>query len=251
MIRAIVLSAVMAVSILGCAWSMQPAEEQFFEANKHYVDGHYHEAAMGYEAMLQTGYRNTAVYYNLGNSYFKQGLKGKAVLNYLRAKRLKPEDGDIFANLNYTMSLLDEFQIKDEQAWHQKALTNMAVIFAPGFWYTLAALIFWSLCVLVGYWLLKVEKFTGQYLVFVLFILWLICLLLHFVSKDVNSLSETAIVITPEIEVRYSPSHSGAVAFKLAEGIPVRQIRSENNWTQIHLTKSKSGWVPQDSIELI
>ena len=61
----------------------------------------YDKAAAAYEEVLRGGKESGALYYNLGNSYFKKGSLGKAVLNYERARRLVPRDGDLNFNLEY------------------------------------------------------------------------------------------------------------------------------------------------------
>ena len=42
-------------------------------ANQNYEAGQFEQAAAGYEAIIEAGVRNSDVYYNLGNAYFKQG----------------------------------------------------------------------------------------------------------------------------------------------------------------------------------
>ena len=59
------------------------------------------------------------------------------------------------------------------------------------------------------------------------------------------------IVILPQIEVRYSPSYSGAVAFELTEGMKAQILHVENGWTQIRLNKKTSGWIESTAIEKI
>ena len=69
------------------------------EANRRVERGEFAEAAQQYEALIGLGYRDTAVYYNLGNAYLEDGDLGRAVLNYLRAEELSPRDPDVIANL--------------------------------------------------------------------------------------------------------------------------------------------------------
>ena len=73
--------------------------ELMAEANGRYERGEYAEAAQVYEALIDLGYRDAAVYYNLGNAYLESGDLGQAVLNYLRAEELSPRDPDLLANL--------------------------------------------------------------------------------------------------------------------------------------------------------
>ena len=81
-----------------------PPGELMAEANGRYERGEYAEAAHMYEALIDRGYRDTAVYYNLGNTHLESGDLGRAVLNYLRAEEQSPRDPDILANLELARS---------------------------------------------------------------------------------------------------------------------------------------------------
>ena len=59
----------------------------FFRANTLYTQGQYAKAIEAYEAVLQSGLVSGNLYFNLGNSYFKAGQVGRAILNYERARR--------------------------------------------------------------------------------------------------------------------------------------------------------------------
>ena len=61
--------------------------EAMTATNALYEDGLYEQAARSYQQLADKGYDDPALYYNLGNAYFKQGDLGRAILNYLRAER--------------------------------------------------------------------------------------------------------------------------------------------------------------------
>ena len=75
----------------------------FADANAQYAEGNYAEAAAAYEQVLAELPTNSlaelpsdyaVVYYNLGNSYFKQGELAQSILAYERALRLEPSMKD-------------------------------------------------------------------------------------------------------------------------------------------------------------
>ena len=76
-----------------------PPGDLMAEANARYERGEYAEAAQQFEALIGRGYRDAAVYHNLGNAYIESGDLSRVVLNYLRAEELSPRDPDILANL--------------------------------------------------------------------------------------------------------------------------------------------------------
>src|SRR6266699_3853607 len=90
--------------VLLCAGSVartQDVSTAFDQANRLYEEGKFTEAAAAYEKMLRQGQASPALYFNLGNAFFKAGQVGRAVLNYRLAERLAPRDPDVRANLKF------------------------------------------------------------------------------------------------------------------------------------------------------
>src|SRR6266849_1193138 len=77
----------------------QEARLEFNQANQLYRDAQYDKAARLYEQVVKNGYESPALYYNLGNCYFKLRNIPASILNYERARRLSPHDDDISYNL--------------------------------------------------------------------------------------------------------------------------------------------------------
>ena len=79
------------------------AQSAFDEANAAYAEGRYGEAAAMYQSLLDEQ-PDAQVYYNLGNTYFKQGELAQSILAYERALRLNPNDKDAKYNLAFAQS---------------------------------------------------------------------------------------------------------------------------------------------------
>ena len=63
---------------------------------------------------------------------------------------------------------------------------------------------------------------------------------------------DAAIVLTPSITVRSTPSESGTSLFVLHEGHKVEiKDNSMHEWKEIILEDGKVGWVPASAIEII
>src|SRR5690606_3967693 len=52
-----------------------------------------------YKDLINSGFEGTSLYYNLGNSYYRTGKIGLAILYYEKALKLSPGDEDIRHNL--------------------------------------------------------------------------------------------------------------------------------------------------------
>src|SRR5689334_4872026 len=75
---------------------------EVFDAAK--SPGDYRESAALLESLLADGYRNGAVFYNLGNAYFRAGEYGKAISAYRKAKPYRPRDPYLEANLSQAIA---------------------------------------------------------------------------------------------------------------------------------------------------
>src|SRR5271170_3077792 len=75
---------------------------EVFDAAKTPED--YRESAALLESLLADGFRNGAVYYNLGNAYFRAGEYGRSIAAYRKAKPYRPRDPYLEANLRQALS---------------------------------------------------------------------------------------------------------------------------------------------------
>lgn len=64
----------------------------------------YRAAADMLESILADGYCSGAVYYNLGNAYFRAGEFGRAILAYRKAVPYRPRDAYLAANLRQALA---------------------------------------------------------------------------------------------------------------------------------------------------
>ena len=66
----------------------------FDQANRLYEQGKYADAIVAYRGLLGQKQSSAALYFNLGNAFFKSGNTGEAIINYRLAQRLAPRDPD-------------------------------------------------------------------------------------------------------------------------------------------------------------
>ena len=95
------------------------------KANNHYLEGNFDKAAELYQTLVDSGYHNAELYFNLGNSYFKLNRIPYAILNYERAYLLKPNDEDIEFNLEfartYTVDRIEPLPVFFLTKWYRSA----------------------------------------------------------------------------------------------------------------------------------
>jgi tetratricopeptide (TPR) repeat protein len=64
----------------------------------------YRASALVLESIVADGVRSGAVYYNLGNAWFRAGEFGRAILNYRKARPYRPRDPYLAANLQQALA---------------------------------------------------------------------------------------------------------------------------------------------------
>lgn len=215
----------------------------FREANSAYRTGNYSKASSLYESLTQKEEgRKAGVFYNLGNAHFKEGHLGLAILNYEKAKRLRPRDPDISANLKYARSLL-EYQIEDKRNWYLKVAEALLGSFTEreiGIINLTLGLLFWTAWLVCLYFrppsVWGWKRKTLLVLMLVSLSLWVLK------GVDERQLPE-AIVLKAEAPVRYGPSYKDRMAFRLGEGMKVRIHKKEGEWSRVVLVNGETGWM--------
>jgi len=77
----------------------------------------YAESAALLQSLLSDGFRNGAVYYNLGNAWFRAGQYGRAIAAYRKAKAYRPRDPYLDANLRQALSVAPGRLSEPPPAW--------------------------------------------------------------------------------------------------------------------------------------
>ncbi|MBV9080337.1 MAG: tetratricopeptide repeat protein, partial [Elusimicrobia bacterium] len=81
------------------AFAGADAKATLEQGNQQYEKGDFEGALTSYLSLTRLGFGGPALYYNLGNVYYRKGDRGHAVLWYERAARLDPRDSDVQFNL--------------------------------------------------------------------------------------------------------------------------------------------------------
>ncbi|WP_281695372.1 tetratricopeptide repeat protein [Bacteroides clarus] len=219
-----------------------------------YMRNDYASAIQIYESLLTKG-EAVEIYYNLGNSYYKTDDIAKAILNYERALLLQPGNADVRANLEIARSKTIDKVVSVPDIFFvtwTKSLINCLSVDA---WAKLGVAFFILLLVSFSLFFFSkqiVWKKSG----FIAGIVFLIFVVLSnvFASEQKTELMNrnNAIILSPSVTVRSTPSESGTSLFVLHEGHKIEiKDNSMREWKEIRLEDGKVGWVPASAIEVI
>jgi tetratricopeptide (TPR) repeat protein len=222
----------------------------FKKGNQSYDEGKFDQAIQEYEKIVDLKIKNSQVFYNLGNAYFRQNQLGKAILNYRRALVLEPSDEDAKANLSFvklfTLDKIEEQQINPFSNMLEWYLNQMS---KDGF--ALLASFFYIISVVLG--ILILFRGAKKYLLFG-FISFLILLLISGSSlwaKIHLDAQDYGVVVVSQTEVRSGPGQDYVLQFTGHEGLEFRVDEEAEGWYRISLPNGIKGWIPKDSMEII
>ncbi len=227
-------------------------EEDFNKANKFYEDKDFDSAIGTYESILDRNVESAALYYNLGNAYFKKGDLGHAILYYMKAKRLDPSDEAIRHNLEFasqfsrvrmegvTLNPIDSFigSIVDPYrlntlAWISSLLFILFFVFlilryGIGMWNTMTkvgAIV--SLILLVSVAGLTTFKYRTDYL------------------------TKRAVILSDDSPVYTGPSDQSDKELDGAPGLVVKIVDQSGDYYNVLFENMRRGWIKKDLVAII
>ncbi len=223
------------------------------EADQMAMDGKFAEASVAYEQILAEGQESAELYYNLGYSYFKQGMLGKAILNFERSKRLNPSDPDVAENLSQAYALTDKMQVVEPIVF-DRAWQSFKATFGSDGWAVTFVILFALTIVGIACFLfldsVAVRK-IGFFSAIVLFICALFTLSFS-IQKRAEILDPSeAIIMVSSTNLLTSPDKNGSQMAVLHEGTHLTIIDTLGDWIEVRLIDGNIGWLPLNDVEKI
>ncbi len=232
------------------SWVFAGQGEDFFaQAVQKYQAGDYPAAVSLNERVLKdAGVESAAVYFNLGNSYFRAGNLGKSMINYLRAERLAPRDGDIRANLVFARQAVEQYESEKTVSSHSRWFGVFSSLSSGEFkWLALLSFmlagVVWLWCLYVSLPLKRVILWTGLSLLVAGYIL--VGFSVHFFD-----MLGRAVILT-KTEARFEPSTQATVYFKLPEGEQIRILRHKEGWIKVQRLDGRQAWILENTAGII
>ena len=224
------------------------------EGDSAYIKNDYASAIQIYESLLQQG-EAPEIYYNLGNCYYKTDDIARAILNYERALLLSPGNTDIRANLEIARSKTIDKVTPVPEIFFITWIKSLVNSQSSDAWARTGIVSFLLLLVSLAIFFFT-QHIKWKKIGFSAAILFLIVTVLSnlFASQQKSYLTNRndAIILSPSVTVRSTPSESGTSLFVLHEGRKVEiKDNSMREWKEIRLEDGKVGWVPSSSIEVI
>jgi len=231
------------------------ADSLWNKATAEYTGGQWALAAEDYAMLENLGLVSRELYFNLGNSFFKDSFYGKAILNYERALKLDPSYADARFNLSVARNFVQD-DIEAVPEFIFKTWTRKICYLLPGNTWAVIFLVLFALALAMGLLFLlgssSAARKAGFFTALVSLLLSLGALGFGLSQRNDSVAADKAIVMKPVVAVKSSPgADSTKDLFILHEGTKVTLIDSVGGWYNIELSDGRQGWLQTNEIEII
>lgn len=222
---------------------------KFERANKFYEDKDYQSAIILYQSILKEGVESSAIYFNLGNSFFKNGDLGRAILNFMRAKRLNPGDEDIRHNLEFAK----QFSRVKMEGVRLNPISSLMLSLVDNYHLsTLAWISAFVFCLFILFLIIKFGLgFNYRWLksgMIISIILLMICFGFTTLKYRHDYITRWAVVIEEESPVYTGASDQSDIELDAAPGLLVEILSESNGYYDVLFENKRRGWIKKDLI---
>ncbi|MCQ2153775.1 MAG: BatD family protein [Bacteroidales bacterium] len=220
-----------------------------------YAAGEWSAAREAWDDIASLGMRSPELFYNLGNACFKDGLPGRAVLNYERALRLKPNYADAKFNLNFVKASLVD-RIDEVPEFFFRSWIRIAYKSLPYDAWAVIALVLLALTVSLALMFLRgrsapVRK-AGFFGGLQCLVLVALCVVFASAGRSDSRKADEAVVMRSVAAVKSSPADGSSTdLFVLHEGTKLKILDVVGDWSDIELADGRQGWIRTSDFEVI
>jgi len=255
------LLATMGGSLLASAQAAETPEVVAAQAAAQlYSQGAYEQAAQADQQLIDQGYADPALYYNLGLAYAQAGELGRAYWSLRNAQELAPRDAEIEqAVTQVETALRDAAQSGDAMLVTERDNPLAPVAELSGRWLTLdelawVSLALWSLFALALLAVLFMNRGTRGRQVAKVFATvsgaLLLVAALGLGSRMVDLRQTPAIVVADQVTLVSGPGDQYGGAITLQGGSEVSVVDQRGDWVEVE-APDIAGWAPVETIAVI
>jgi tetratricopeptide (TPR) repeat protein len=257
MLRLLQVTLILSLVAVNALFAAQAPDQPgllFGQGNSAYQGGDFPAAEKDYRRVLEMGYENGLLYFNLGNACFKQKKLGEAIYYWEKAKMLMPSDQEIRENLELANLLIVDQIEAPEDAFPVRVIKGIRDLLTIAQETRLVLGLFLAANILFFLYIVPKNPrhafrvLTGSFVVGALTVLMAGSLAWKIYDRDFR---QKGIVLEQKVDVLSGPATENITVFTIHEGIKVRVHGSSNGWYQISLPNGWSGWLPRESVGIL
>ncbi len=238
----------------GSIFSQTENELNFKSAVELYNNGNYNEAVNLFIEIINNGEHSDALYFNLGNSYYKLNDIPNSIYYFEKALKLNPNDKDIINNLSYSQNMLiDKIDLLPSNQLSD-FLNYISMFFSIKQWLVIGIIfLYFFLILFVFYFFKRVSNTKKRYFTYstILFCASIIFILTAVTKFENQNSNLEAIIFEKKIDLRTEPNYRSEIQFNLNEGTKVNIKEELDDWILVELSNGTSGWMESKSIKKI
>ena len=228
---------------LAQAQDIPEAVRHFDEGNRLFRDGAHREAMASYRNALDAGYANGALYYNIGNAYFRLDETGQAIRFYEKARLRMPDNKALTHNLARAREqTADRFSQLPAPFW-RPAWNRLAQTLSPTGLFLIGLLGYGLAC---GALALRIRGARSPWLRRMTLAGGLLAILFvasGFAASWEETHATRAVMLADATDLTDRPNGSSA-ELTVHEGTVVDVVKVRAGWSEIRLPNGVQGWVP-------
>ncbi len=205
---------------------------------------------------------SATLFYNLGNTYYRQGNLGKAIVYYERSLKLDPSNSDARDNLRFVKERIADKE-PDSSSVISKAVDSVINTFHADAWAWIALALFAIFIGAAAAYLFSeivaVRK-TAFFGGIIVFLLTVCAVVISFTAANRAEADNFAIILPPAAQLSTSPREARSQseqAFLLHEGTKVEVIDSVSSpgdsgkWLEVRVPTGERAWIKSSDLERI
>lgn len=223
------------------------------QANKLYEASEYQNALTVYHK-IESEFRSSVLFFNIGNCYFKLNEIPSAILYYERSLKYDPQNDNTLANLKQAHKYISD----NIQAMPQTAFSASWKSFVQdrsiNFWANLSIYLMIAGFLVLLLTILKVSDFVKKFSTLLATLFILSAIFTFFLANSAkNNLEKdnNAIIFTPKVDVMSEPKESASRLFVIHDGLKVNIVDENNDWFEIKLSNGEIGWIKKGDCKVI
>ncbi len=207
----------------------------------------YRESIRIFEQLIGQGVVEPAVFYNLGNAYYRSGLLGPAIANYERALHLNPRMEDAAENLSRCLNETERHLMKPRPSDWEQSLLFWHYNFSTRTTYVILGVL-WVLI-----WILLAVRQFRKFPYLRRSAATVAVLTAAFGSSlwVKSNPSALAVASLERVPVHYGTSETETVHFELYEGDRVLIGARYNGWVRVETAEGERGWAKEDTLTFV
>lgn len=228
--------------------------ELFAQANSDYQKGDFESALLKYRRILDSGAESGPLYYNLGNTCFKQKKLGEAIFYWEKARRALPADVDIRQNLELANLMITDRIEASPESWPARALSRMLGLLSAEVESRIVLALFVAANIFFSIFMLsRSRRIASGALIASLAAALLFVIFAASLSWKIyqDAYRKEGIITEQKVDVLSGPGPENVAVFTLHEGMKVRIHEAAAGWRRISLPNGWNGWVPQGFVRIL